>query len=71
MSLGLQYYERVRTNPIALTVKLADINDNSDPERLSRLDQPTRERLEAKYAWAINRSQPRPDTTNGGADEDR
>lgn len=48
-----QYYERVRTNPIALTVKLADINDNSDPERLSRLDQPTRERLEAKYAWAI------------------
>lgn len=48
-----QYYERVRTNPIALTVKLADINDNSNPERLSKLDSATRERLEAKYASAI------------------
>lgn len=48
-----QYYERVRTNPIALTVKLADINDNSDPERLSRLDRATRARLKTKYASAI------------------
>lgn len=47
-----QYYERVRTNPIALTVKLADINDNSNPERLSKLDRATRDRLEAKYTAA-------------------
>lgn len=48
-----EYYERVRTNPIPLTVKLADINDNSNPERLSKLDRPSRARLEAKYASAI------------------
>lgn len=48
-----QYYARVRTNPIALAVKLADINDNSNLQRLSKLDLATRERLQAKYASAI------------------
>lgn len=46
------YYARVRAVPLALTVKLADLADNSDPQRLARLDVATRERLIAKYARA-------------------
>lgn len=37
----------------AILVKIADIQDNSDPERLALLDEPTRERLKAKYAAAL------------------
>lgn len=47
-----QYYERVRANPLALQVKAADIADNTDPDRLARLDEPTRVWLTAKYAKA-------------------
>ncbi|TCN53453.1 HD domain-containing protein [Rhodococcus sp. SMB37] len=47
-----EYYARVRTVPLALTVKLADMADNSDPQRLALLDVATRERLIAKYARA-------------------
>ncbi len=47
-----QYYERVRANPSALRVKLADIDDNTDPGRLSQLDKATQDRLMAKYATA-------------------
>jgi len=47
-----EYYARVRRVPLALTVKLADLADNSDPQRLARLDDATRERLVAKYARA-------------------
>lgn len=43
------YYARVRQVPLALTVKLADLADNSDPQRLAQLDTATRERLTAKY----------------------
>lgn len=46
------YYARVREVPLALTVKLADMADNSDPQRLARLDAATRDRLIAKYARA-------------------
>ncbi|MFZ2526639.1 MAG: HD domain-containing protein [Rhodococcus sp. (in: high G+C Gram-positive bacteria)] len=46
------YYARVREVPLAVTVKLADLADNSDPRRLARLDAPTRDRLTAKYARA-------------------
>ncbi|WP_345353375.1 HD domain-containing protein [Rhodococcus olei] len=46
------YYARVRTVPLALTVKLADMADNSDPQRLAKLDAATRDRLIAKYARA-------------------
>lgn len=50
------YYERIKKNPLALAVKLADIEDNTDPGRLALLDQATRTRLEKKYAEAkINR----------------
>ncbi|KXX58406.1 HD domain-containing protein [Rhodococcus sp. LB1] len=46
------YYARVRQVPLALTVKLADLADNSDPQRLAQLDAATRDRLTAKYARA-------------------
>jgi (p)ppGpp synthase/HD superfamily hydrolase len=46
------YYRRVAADNLALKVKYADLADNSDPERLAALDQPTRERLIAKYAAA-------------------
>lgn len=42
----------MRAVPLALTVKLADLADNSDPQRLARLDAATRERLITKYARA-------------------
>ena len=47
------YYERVKGNPLAFKVKLADIADNTDPVRLLRLDIATRQRLTAKYQQAL------------------
>lgn len=47
------YLARVAANPLARTVKLADIADNSSPARLAALDEPTRARLTAKYAAAL------------------
>lgn len=46
------YYARVRANPLALTVKVADLDDNTDPSRLAVLDAATRDRLRVKYAHA-------------------
>lgn len=46
------YYFRIRQNPLARKVKLADIADNSDEARLRRLDPATAARLRAKYAKA-------------------
>ncbi len=46
------YYARVKKNALALAVKLADIEDNTDPERLAALDDVVRSRLERKYAEA-------------------
>lgn len=46
------YYARVRADPIARAVKLADIADNTDPDRLALLEEPTRLRLLAKYDHA-------------------
>lgn len=48
------YYARVAVNDIAFQVKLADIADNTDPARLAELDQPTRDRLLAKYEHALD-----------------
>lgn len=46
------YLERVRANPCARAVKLADLTDNSDTSRLSReLDDADEKRLE-KYRYA-------------------
>jgi (p)ppGpp synthase/HD superfamily hydrolase len=46
------YWARVAANSVAQAVKLADIADNSNPERLARLAPDERERLTAKYARA-------------------
>lgn len=47
-----EYVERIATDLLALIVKLADVMDNSDPDRLSLLPVAVRERLERKYARA-------------------
>ncbi len=47
------YYERVKANPVALKVKLADVADNADEARLARLDWETAERLRKKYKRAV------------------
>ena len=44
------YCAGVRENPIALAVKQADVDDNTDPARTAQLPGETRERLAAKYA---------------------
>lgn len=49
----VDYYSRVAVNPLARTVKLADIADNTDPVRLADLDAATRARLTEKYAKAL------------------
>ena len=46
------YYARVKANPMALTVKAADLDDNTDPERLQLLEPDVRADLEARYAHA-------------------
>lgn len=50
-SLPLHYAD-IRSNPIALRVKLADIADNADEARLALLDDKTAARLRRKYAKA-------------------
>lgn len=47
------YYKEIRQNPGALMVKLADIEDNLSPWRLAYLEEATQERLQAKYAKAL------------------
>lgn len=47
------YLDRVKENPLALKVKLADIRDNLMQERLDELSAETRQRLVAKYHSAI------------------
>jgi (p)ppGpp synthase/HD superfamily hydrolase len=47
------YLRRVAANPLALTVKRADIADNLSPARVARLAPETRARLEIKYATAL------------------
>ena len=46
------YLDRVSANSLARDVKLSDLADNSDPVRLSLLDDATRARLTEKYARA-------------------
>ena len=43
------YFQRVRSDPLALMVKAADLRDNTDPERVKLLDAATAERLVRKY----------------------
>ncbi|MEU3065212.1 HD domain-containing protein [Streptomyces subrutilus] len=46
-----RYAARILATPGALLIKESDLAHNSDPVRLSLLDDPTRERLSAKYAY--------------------
>lgn len=46
------YYDRIRRDPLALRVKLADIADNSEEERLALLPSDVAARLRRKYAKA-------------------
>jgi (p)ppGpp synthase/HD superfamily hydrolase len=47
------YYHYILLNPIALRVKLADIADNANEERLALLDPKTANRLREKYRKAL------------------
>lgn len=46
------YYTRIKEDPIAVVVKLADITHNTQADRLAHLDEATQERLRAKYSKA-------------------
>jgi (p)ppGpp synthase/HD superfamily hydrolase len=48
-----EYYAKIRKDPLARSVKLADIHDNLDPARLSKLDAKTASRLLRKYGAAL------------------
>lgn len=48
----LAYYDRVGANRIALTVKMSDLRDNTDPDRKADLAEATRVRLALKYQVA-------------------
>ncbi|MGK5545310.1 HD domain-containing protein [Streptomyces sp. URMC 127] len=45
-----EYAARILATPGALLVKESDLAHNADPARAAALDEPTRERLAAKYA---------------------
>jgi (p)ppGpp synthase/HD superfamily hydrolase len=54
-----EYVERLRANPLARKVKLADLEDNSDIRRLSGLEEKDVERLRKYHrAWQILRPAP-------------
>lgn len=48
----MDYVRRIKENPIAATVKLADLRHNSDLSRLDSVDEEDQERVE-KYREAI------------------
>ena len=48
----MEYVAKLRSNPIARAVKLADLKHNSDLSRLDHIDEKARSRA-AKYAEAI------------------
>lgn len=49
----VDYYDFILMDPVSRRVKLADIADNSDPERLAKLEPETARRLRRKYAKAL------------------
>lgn len=46
------YLQRIRTNPLALAVKKADLKSNGNESRLALLPEETQERLRKKYRMA-------------------
>ena len=55
----LDYVAKLKENPIARLVKLADLRHNSDLTRLDRVDEKARQRVE-KYAAAIRLLEEKP-----------
>lgn len=49
----LTYVEKIKHNPIAKTVKLADLKHNSDQTRLEEPDEAAAKRLNEKYRKAL------------------
>ena len=49
----VDYYERLKQNELALRVKRYDLEDNTDPVRMSELDKETKKRLTKKYKKAF------------------
>jgi len=47
------YFGRIKADPLALRVKLADIADNMSEQRMGRLDPETQARLRTKYAQGL------------------
>lgn len=47
------YWAAIAKSPLARTVKIADIRDNINPERMVLLDEETRDRLSIKYVKAL------------------
>ena len=48
----VDYLSRVQQSDLAVLVKMNDLEDNMDPDRLKSLDHETRGRLAAKYKYA-------------------
>ena len=48
-----EFYQRVRADPVARTVKLADLAALTDPTRLAELDEATRTRLTEEHRAAL------------------
>ncbi|BBX43030.1 HD domain-containing protein [Mycobacterium simiae] len=47
------YYQRIHAHPTAREVKLADLADNTDPDRLAMLSEVDRARPTPKYGGAL------------------
>ncbi|MEZ0350696.1 HD domain-containing protein [Mycobacterium sp. pR1184] len=47
-----EYYQQINDHPIAREVKLADLADNTDPDRMATLTESDRARLTQKYGGA-------------------
>lgn len=51
---NIQYYTRIKKNPLALKVKLADIKHNLEENRLNKLPYDVKSRLINKYNKALD-----------------
>jgi hypothetical protein len=47
-----QYYDRIKSNPLAHVVKRYDLDDNTSPERFAEIDEKNKPRLKKKYREA-------------------
>ena len=49
----VEYYSRIKCNPLATKVKLADVMDNLRADRMQKLPKETQVRLTRKYRRAL------------------